>query len=284
VTDTASSDAERRREALIARFAAACTDDDRIVAAFVGGSVARGTADDHSDLDLCLVVGDDHFDEVFAERSSIVGALGRPLFLEVWGDEHPEVFAILDEGPVVEMFFVRQSDLPTAEVGTIMPLIDRHGVLAAAELPVRPVDTRDLVAATRDVLAWFWHDADHLTTALARGHEWWAYGQVEALRGHCVNVVRLGARRPSEPEPYWKLDAALSTELLEDVRRTIVPIELSALSRAGRDLVAFFGRHGRGAAATYDLEYPTELEQVISSRLDGLIAQLDEHPERADPQ
>jgi predicted nucleotidyltransferase len=284
VTGTASSDAESRREDLIARFAAACTDDDRIVAAFVGGSVARGTADDHSDLDLCIVATDDRFDDVFADRASIVGSLGRPLFLEVWGDEHPEVFSILDDGSVVEMFFVRQSDLPTAEVGAITPLIDRHGVLTGVELPVRPVDRRDLVAATRDVLAWFWHDADHLTTALARGHAWWAYGQVEALRGHCVNVVRLGAGQPSNPEPYWKLDAGLSTDVLEEVRRTIVPIELAALSRAGRDLVAFFGSHGREAAATYDLGYPTELEQVILSRLDGLIAQLDEHPGRTDPE
>jgi len=201
--------------------------------------------------------------------------LGRPLFLEVWGDENPEVFAILDDGSVVEMFFVRRRDLSTAEVGAITPLLDREGVLAGLELPVRPVARGDLVAATRDVLAWFWHDADHLLTALARGQEWWAYGQVEALRGHCVNVVRLGAGRPSEPEPYWKLEAALSTEPLEDVRRTIVPIELPALSRAGRDLVTFFGRHGREAAETYNLDYPTELERLIASRLDELIAQLD---------
>jgi predicted nucleotidyltransferase len=283
VAGTASSEAESRRGALIARFAAACTDDERIIAAFVGGSVARGTADDHSDLDLCVVTTDDGFDDVFADRASIVRSLGRPLFLEVWGDEHPEVFAILDDGSVVEMFFVRQGDLPAAQVGAIIPVIDRHGVLAAVELPVRPVDRRDLVAATRDVLAWFWHDADHLTTALARGHAWWAYGQVEALRGHCVNVVRLRAGRPSEPEPYWKLDADLSTDPLEELRRTIVPIELPALSRAGRDLVVYFGRHGREAAATYDLEYPTELERIISSHLDELIAQLDEQ-RRADPQ
>lgn len=273
---TASSDAESRREALIVRFEAACTDDERIIAAFVGGSVARGTADDHSDLDLCVVTTDDGFDDVFTERASIVGALGRPLFLEVWGDEHPEVFTILADGSVVEMFFVRQRDLSVAEVGAIAPLIDRHGVLAAVDLPVRPPARGDLVAATREVLAWFWHDADHLTTALARGHAWWAYGQVEALRGHCVNVVRLGAGRPSEPEPYWKLDADLSTEPLEDVRRTIVPIELPALSRAGRELVAFFGRHGREAAATYDLEYPTEVERLTASRLANVIAQLAE--------
>jgi hypothetical protein len=48
-------------------------------------------------------------------------------------------------------------------------------------------------------------------------------------------------------------------------------------------LVAFFGRHGREAAETYGLGYPTELERLIASHLDELIAQLDEQ-HRTDPQ
>ncbi|MEJ7691325.1 MAG: nucleotidyltransferase domain-containing protein [Nocardioidaceae bacterium] len=42
---------------------AACVDDPRIRAAWLGGSVARGEADAGSDLDVLLAIDDDSFDE-----------------------------------------------------------------------------------------------------------------------------------------------------------------------------------------------------------------------------
>ena len=80
---------------LIARFRDACATDERIVAAFVGGSRARGEADGYSDVDLCVVVPDASFDDVFADRATIAGRLGTPLFLEDWGADVPEVFVML---------------------------------------------------------------------------------------------------------------------------------------------------------------------------------------------
>ena len=40
------------------RFVGACREDTRVVGAFLGGSHAAGTADEYSDLDLYLIVGD----------------------------------------------------------------------------------------------------------------------------------------------------------------------------------------------------------------------------------
>jgi predicted nucleotidyltransferase len=259
------------RERVVRSFAAACARDDRIVAAFVGGSVARGTADAHSDLDLCVVTADDRFHDVYDDRGAIVGALGTPLFIEDWAGETPEVFVILDDGSELEMFFIREGELLGARVGPIVPLLDRRDLLVGVDLPIARPERDDLASAARDLLAWFWHDTGHLVTAAARGHRWWAYGQVEALRGHCVNVVRLEAGQPSEPEPYWKLDADLSTDVLEELRPTIVSVELSELANAGRALVAFFGVHGRAVAAMYDLDYPSQLEELIVTRLDAVI-------------
>lgn len=42
-------------DALIARFVEACGTDDRIVAAFLGGSLASDRADGFSDVDLCVI-------------------------------------------------------------------------------------------------------------------------------------------------------------------------------------------------------------------------------------
>ncbi|HEX6383969.1 MAG TPA: nucleotidyltransferase domain-containing protein [Anaerolineae bacterium] len=43
---------------VIDRFVASCRADERVVAAFLGGSYARGAADEYSDLDLYLITTD----------------------------------------------------------------------------------------------------------------------------------------------------------------------------------------------------------------------------------
>jgi predicted nucleotidyltransferase len=49
-------------QAILDRFLVACQADERIIAAFLVGSYAKGKADEHSDLDLYIVTRDDAFD------------------------------------------------------------------------------------------------------------------------------------------------------------------------------------------------------------------------------
>ncbi len=54
-----------RYQAWIDHVAAVCQSDPQIAAAFVGGSRGAGTADEHADIDLYLILRDDEF---FAQR------------------------------------------------------------------------------------------------------------------------------------------------------------------------------------------------------------------------
>ncbi len=69
----------------IDRFVAACQADERVVAAFLGGSYARGTADAYSDLDLYLITTDEAHEDFFAGREAFMRLLGEPVFLEDFG-------------------------------------------------------------------------------------------------------------------------------------------------------------------------------------------------------
>jgi hypothetical protein len=119
-------------------------------------------------------------------------------------------------------------------------------------------------------LAWFWHEVSHVIKALGRGELWWAAGEVEALRGHCVNLVRIEQGLEASDEPYFKIDAETSTVALEPLRSTFAPMERAALAQAASQLVAFFGLRGRPLAAAYGLEYPSELDHVMRQRLEAL--------------
>lgn len=262
----------RAHEQLIARFSDACSSDQRVVAAFVGGSIARGEADQYSDVDLCVVTTDEAADDVFADRAAIVAQLGTPLFLEEWGDEAPEIFVILADGTDVEVFFVAESRIKEMQVGPILRLLDRIGLLTNLDLPMRAPLSEELAVELRQVLAWFWHDVSHLIKALGRGQLWWAAGEVEALRGYCLNLFRIEQGVEAGDEPYFKIDAETSTVSLDPVRSTFAPMEPEALGRAASELVAFFGARGRPLADAYGLEYPGELERVMSRRLEALVS------------
>jgi predicted nucleotidyltransferase len=256
---------------LIARFTDVCSADDRIVAAFVGGSVARGEADRYSDLDLCVIASDEAFDDVLANRSAIVQRLGIPLFLEDWGQGDPVLFAILADGTDMELFCAREGRIHELQVGPVRPLLDRRGILKDLELPLRAPRAAELATELRHILAWFWLDDAHFIAALGRDQLWWAAGEIEALRGNCVNLVRIEQGLGSEGEPYWKIDAEASTAGLEPLRPTFVPMEPASLVRAASDLVSFFGTRGRAVAAAYGLTYPAELEKLMRDRLDALV-------------
>lgn len=256
---------------MIARFADACSSDNRVVAAFVGGSIARGEADQYSDIDLCVVTTDAEADDAFADREALVARLGTPLFLEDWGHEDPEVFVILADGTDVELVFVPESRIHEVQVGPILAVIDRTGLLTNLEVPVRAPRSEELARELRRLLAWFWHEVSHLIKALGRGQLWWAAGEVEALRGYCVNLVRIEQGLEASEEPYFKIDDDASTAGLESLRSTYVPMRAEALGRAASELVAFFGMHGRPLADAHGLEYPSELDRLFRNRLEAVL-------------
>jgi hypothetical protein len=261
----------RDHEAVLERFVALCSADERIVAAFLGGSHARAEADEFSDIDLCLITTDAAFEEVVSGRRAIVEQLGVPLFLEDFGLDGI-VFFILADGTEAELFFRRASDVDEiSDVGPYRTLLDKEGILAGAEFPMREPDRADQVEALGHVVSWFWHDLSHLIAALGRGHLWWAHGQLEALRASCVNLIRIEQHvEAQEDESYEKLDQAISTTALSDLRSTLAPMERGAMLRAAVTIVDFFRERAPVVAAAYGVAYPAELEALMCDRLDRL--------------
>src|ERR1700687_1471164 len=56
--------------------------DERIVAAWVSGSIGRGGADGLSDIDIHLAVADDHCVQLTAQRRAFVSEFGEPLLVQ----------------------------------------------------------------------------------------------------------------------------------------------------------------------------------------------------------
>ncbi len=259
---------------VIARFVDACAADDRIVAAFLAGSHASGTVDAYSDLDLGVITTDAAFADVIAERRALISRLGEPLFLDHFGREW-NVFFILADGTEGEIFFGHEGALAEIDVGPFEPLLDERGILAEAEFPFSPPDPDEQRERLRKIVNWFWHELSHFIAGLGRGDLWWAYGQLDALRGHCVNLMRIRHGAEAQDEPYEKLAKAVPVSELASLRTTFCPMERDAMLDAARMIVRFFREHAPGVAEANGSEYPSALAQLMSDRLEELAPKRD---------
>ena len=253
---------------LIDRLMAVCEADDRIVALLLYGSRAVGKEDAHSDLDLGMVTTDAARDDVKESAGELVRQVGEPLFLEDFG--HPTVVhAILADGAIFELIIASAGELSLERPYRV--ILDKAGVVEAAlSRGTREADDALSVEDVRRLIHWFWHDVEHVVTALGRGQLLWAHGGLEELRSVVLKLARIAADAPrDDEEPYWKVDLELEEPMLAALRATIVPAEPAAMRNAATALIELYRTLAQPLAARYSIAYPAELDALISGQLEG---------------
>jgi predicted nucleotidyltransferase len=258
-------------QAIIERFVDVCRADDRVIAAFLGGSYARGAADAYSDLDLGLITTDAAYDDFVAQLKVFVHQLGDPLLLESFSLPFV-VFFILANGAECELAVGRESDFSAIHGGPHNILLDKTGILQGYTFPHHRADPADQIEVLRDQIYVFWHDLSHFITAMARGQLWWAHGQLEILRLMCITLALLDHDFSAHAEGYEKLEKAIPLEKLAALESTFCALEYNAMLQAGLTLVGFYREIASKLAEQHGLRYPEKLEQIMLDRLEHLPA------------
>lgn len=254
------------------RFVAACQADERIVAAFLGGSHARGTADTYSDLDLYLITTDEAYEDFVAGREAFMRLLGKPVFLEDFGIPNI-VFFIFPDGTEGELRFGRESEFAHIHSGPYKVLLDKENILAGVVFLTHESDPAEQAEKLRRLVYWFWHDLSHFITAMRRRQIWWAYFQLEALRRFCVNLARLRqnfADADVGEEGYFKVEQAIPVEQLSSLQATFCPQEEGAMLQSVLVIIRFYQELAPLLAQAHGITYPTDLERVMVDRLQRL--------------
>ena len=266
VTPDRETDEGTPTASLLSRFVAVCEADPRVVAAFVYGSHAAGTADAYSDVDLGVVTTDEAHAEFLTGRGEFVRRLGEPLLLEDF-DGPSTVFFVLADGMEGELAVGRARDFTTVVRGPCRALLDRTGILAGAVFTGEAPARADQIETLRRLLSWFWHDVSHFVAAIGRGQLWWAAGQLEVLRLMCVNLVRLTEDFSGRADGYDKVDTALPAARLAPLAATWCPLDREAMLRAALALVAFHREIGPALASAHGVPYPERLARMMYGRL-----------------
>lgn len=257
---------------IVDRFIAICQADERIVAAFLGGSYARNAADQFSDLDLYFITTDEAYEDFLAERESFVRLLGEPLFLESFGAVNGYSI-IYSNGTEAEIFFGRESKFKDIHGGSYRVLLDKKDILAGEVFPQHVAASAKQIETLRHQIDWFWHDLSHFIKAMGRGQLWFAYGELEVVRQICVNLARLRYNFSDAyvgEEPYFKVEQVLPVEQLSSLQVTYCPMEYEAMLQAALVIFRFYQDVAPTLAEQHSIAYQTELEQMMLNQLQEL--------------
>lgn len=260
----------RHHQIITDRFIAACNADDRVVAAFLGGSYARGTNDVYSDLDFGLILTDETYEYFLADCEAFVQLLGESLFLEVYHENSTDtVFSVFSDGTEVELLLGLESHFTHIHKGPYKILLDKKGILAGAVFSWRQPTQDEQIEALRCSINWFWHDlSHHFITPMVRGQLWSAYGALENMRLTCINLARLEHNFAEKAEGYEKVEHAVPIEQLAPLQVSFCPMEKAAMLQAALTIIRFYQKLAPSLAQKHNLPYPYELAQVMSDRLE----------------
>lgn len=254
------------------RFTKACLADDRIVAAFLGGSYAKGKADSFSDIDVCLIIAEEAYADFVSHREDFLRQFGDLVFLEDFGI--PDIaFYIFADGTEGELNYVSEGQMDRIHSGSFRILVDKKNILSRAVFPESDPVPSEQTERLRRLVYWFWHDLSHFLTAMGRGQLWWAQGQLEVIRSICVGLARLEndfTDPEVEEEVYSKIENAMSIERLSILKETFCPMEKDAMLRSAHGVVQFYRDLALPLSHAHGITYPYALETVMLKRLERL--------------
>ncbi len=72
----------KERSLMIEKFEQLANEDPRILSAFLGGSLADGTADDLSDIDIYHLADEQHYSELHSRVRDWLKTVGQLVFFE----------------------------------------------------------------------------------------------------------------------------------------------------------------------------------------------------------
>jgi Nucleotidyltransferase domain len=255
-----AAEADPRVQA-VTRFADACAADDAIVAAFLGGSFANGTADRYSDLDLYAITEDADYQSLLDRRYAFVKRWIEPVLLETTLDFEGFGFDMVHfvgtDGVSGELALAHRSNYPAMHGGPYRLLVDKQGLLDGVVFEGAPPDPEAARESAEHALHWFWLNGISLSKSLARGRELDAALALGRMRDACVKLIGASGR-PLGPDDR------------QDLSDSFVGTSASALEAAARRLTRLHRRLGALVEANLGTPYPEAAAAVVEAKLAAL--------------
>lgn len=255
---------ETARTAALAALTDWASEDPRVEALWLQGSLASGQADAFSDIDAYLAVTDDAFDTVWGERARLLARLGGALAdCDATTPGLTAVHALLTSGARLDLFFERSSAAPRSPRPIAKVLLDKSGVTAGLNLdwqasaPLVGRIIQTIIRMTRQGATW-------PLRLLGRG-QWPTLAMMELDLINAQLAQLMAVRR--DPANFYRNPFSVQLQLNEPEREALAQLTSDALAAlAAQDAAALKRVHltvldaliaeGKAACAALGVDYP----------------------------
>lgn len=229
--------------------------DDRVEGAYVVGSMADETEDGYSDIDLYVVVKEEHYAEVYGERFKLAERIGD--VLSTFGVEWPSCQML----GVIYRNYV-EIDICYTKLGQAEVFNDRYKIVLDKSGRVRkaliekeyPRDPRtELKSQTEFAL----YNLLHAINMLHRGEHWSSIKQIETLRKRTVSLVELLLNKEIGEE-YRKLESVFPPKAERKLRRSLCLYRKNDIRKSIVILTELFCEIGEELAIKLGVKFPSE--------------------------
>jgi hypothetical protein len=251
---------------MIDKACAVAAADDRILAAWLGGSFAAGTADAFSDIDLHCAITDESADW-FAGHWTDIARQITPLVLAAPIPGVLGGMVITPEWLHVDLVFHRRSQCDPATLTSVRPLFDRTGKLLPAEHSPAPDPPGDPYFPVHAVNLYFYL-LGNLAVVLGRGEVLLAANGAIMRRDVGLVPVMLAENGVRKHDGQKRLNCYLTESQLAFLESlpplTATPDSVIAFDQlVAADLI----QRGRDLAERTGSRWPAELEQATTGYL-----------------
>jgi len=229
--------------------------DGRVEGAYVVGSMADGTFDDYSDIDLYVVVRAEHYAEVYEERFRFTKQIGDVLStFEVEWPNCQMLGAIYRNYVEIDVCYTK---LGEAEVFSdrYKIVLDKSGSLRKAlvkkEYPV------DVIAELKSQTDFALYNVLHAIDMLKRGECWASIKQIETLRRRVVSLTDLSLKK-DVAEEYRRLVSLFPPKIEKKLRKTLCVHKKSDIKKSIVVGTRLFCQVGQELADKLAVKFPSE--------------------------
>jgi hypothetical protein len=255
---------------MIEKACAVAAADDRIVAAWLDGSFAAGTADAFSDIDLHCAITDESADW-FAGHWSDLARQVTPLVLAAPIPGVLGGYVITPEWLHLDLVFHRRSQCDPSALTSVKPLFDRTGTLLPAEH--RPaVDPPSDPYFPADAVNLYFYLLGNLAVVLGRGEVLLAANGAIMRRDVGLVPVMLAENGVRKHDGRKRLNRYLTAGQLAFLE-SLPPLTATRASviRFDQLVAADLIQRGRDLAERTGSRWPADLERATTGYLDRCL-------------
>lgn len=233
---------QAERNALLQRALTLLEGDQRIVAAWLYGSLGRADADEWSDIDLWLVAADEYTDDLLAERYEMVARVGEPLIVLNVPPNAPQGGAFMSVvysgvgGPQHMDWTWQPQSSATVPPGVHM-LFDHAGITPRQQRDQTP---EQRLQRAVEQTTFFWMMVHIVASYIARRDAWKVTALLAMLHGVLDEIRSLTAQATAEPGRPGRNEGSVPPtkpgEQLEMLRRMAGEIETVMAATVGLDM------------------------------------------------